>query len=660
MNANPTDLAARRPERGVTFRAVALGLSVVVLTNLWVTYAEAVVISTRLNLNYFQLPLLVFFILLVGAVNPLLKRFRQRIAFSSSELLTVVAIGIVGSAVPGSGLTGFFMGVISSPYYFATAENQWSEFYHPHLSSWMVPTDREALRVFHEGLPPGAQIPWGAWTVPLAWWSSLILAVLVGIACLMVILRKQWVEHERLAYPLVAVPLEMAQDADSERFLPGFMRGKLFWTAALLAFGMFVWKSLRWFWPAVPDFVLVPPRPFSPYFRFTRYSPALVIAPLHFFTLGFAYFANLEVLFSVWFFFMIHVIEGTILTRLGLQTQQSTDHFTADQEIQAWQCFGALACLVVWRLWVARNHLKAVFLKALNGRYPVEDRDEILSYRMAVTGLLLSLSYLLFLMHRAGMDFITAIVFMAGTGIIYIGMARVVSEAGLVTTQAPISAQAFTMDMRGTAVMSGSTLTSIMLSYSLIDYVRGLFTPALAQSVKLGDLIRRNRRRLVFWVCAGALAGLASSVWITLKLGHAYGAYNYRRFHRGNPKGVMSVPVGQMKSAQPPQLDRMLFFGIGAVLMGLLTFLRYRFTWWSIHPIGFAISASDNSKSILMPVFFAWMFKSIVMRFGGMRLYLRSKPLFLGLLVGYTLGVFYCFLIDLIWFSGHGHGVHGW
>ena len=113
---------------------------------------------------------------------------------------------------------------------------------------------------------------------------------------------------------------------------------------------------------------------------------------------------------------MIHVIEGTILTRLGLQTQQSTDHFTADQEIQAWQCFGALACLVVWRLWVARNHLKAVFLKALNGRYPVEDRDEILSYRMAVTGLLLSLSYLLFLMHRAGMDFITAIVFNGGHG----------------------------------------------------------------------------------------------------------------------------------------------------------------------------------------------------------------------------------------------------
>ena len=70
------------PDRGVTFRAVALGLSIVILTNLWVTYAEAVVKSTRLNLAYFQLPLLALFVLLVGFLNPLLKLYRQRLAFS--------------------------------------------------------------------------------------------------------------------------------------------------------------------------------------------------------------------------------------------------------------------------------------------------------------------------------------------------------------------------------------------------------------------------------------------------------------------------------------------------------------------------------------------------------------------------------------------------
>ena len=107
-------------------------------------------------------------------------------------------------------------------------------------------------------------------------------------------------------------------------------------------------------------------------------------------------------------------------------------------------------------------------------------------------------------------------------------------------------------------------------------------------------------------------------------------------------------------------LDRMIFFGIGAALMGLLTLLRYRFAWWSIHPIGLAISASDNSKSIVIPVFFAWVCKAILIRVGGVTLYRRAMPLFLGLLIGYTFGVVWCFLIDVAWFPGQGHSVHSW
>ena len=644
-------------ERGVTFRAVALGLSIVVLINLWVTYSVTMAGSSRLNLNYFQLTLLFCFILLVAVVNPIFKLIQRGFAFSPSELLAIVAIGIVGSVTPASGITGFFLGIVGSPFYYAAPENQWADFYYPHLSSWMVPTDREALRAFYEGLPRGAEAPWGVWVVPLAWWGSVILAILVACACLMVILRKQWVEHEKLVFPMVEVPIELARDADSERLFPDVMRQKLFWVAALAALALFVWESLSWIFPGVPDVGVLPS---GGVFRFTRYSPAVNVRPLQFYTLGFAYFANLEVLFSVWFFFLVHVVEGHIFNRLGLQVEKATDSFTADQEIQAWQCFGALACMVVWRLWVSRGHLREVFLKALDGRHPADDRQEILSYRTAVTGLLLSLAYILFLLNQSGMDFVTALIFIVGTGIIYVGMARVVSEAGLATTQAPITAQAFVMDMRGTEVMSGATLTSILLSYSLIDYIRGLFTPGLAQSVKLGDLIRRNRRILVFWVCLGALAGLTSSVWFTLYLGHIHGAHNFARFARGNPKGVFSSTLTQMKSPQPPQLNRMFFFGIGAALMGLLTYLRYRFAWWSIHPLGLAISASDNSKSIAIPVFMAWSFKLILIRIGGVGLYHKAKPLFLGLLVGYTLGVVWCFCVDLIWFPGHGHGVHAW
>lgn len=72
------------------------------------------------------------------------------------------------------------------------------------------------------------------------------------------------------------------------------------------------------------------------------------------------------------------------------------------------------------------------------------------------------------------------------------------------------------------------------------------------------------------------------------------------------------------------------------------------------------MAAGDNTASLAMPVFIAWACKATLMRVGGVALYRRSKPLFLGLLAGYTAGVTVSFVVDMIWFNGQGHMVHWW
>ena len=259
------------------------------------------------------------------------------------------------------------------------------------------------------------------------------------------------------------------------------------------------------------------------------------------------------------------------------------------------------------------------------------------------------------------MDTITAVMFLAALGVIYLGMTRVVAEVGVPYAQGTVTPQAFVMDLRGTYAMSGASLTSIAVSYSLIDYMRGLFTPGLAHVVRMADQIRGSKRLLLFCVAIGVAVGLVSSIWLTLHLGYSHGAYNFSHlFFGGNPKAVFTSTLGQMRSPKPPDLSRVMFFGIGAGLMGLLTFLRYRFSWWPIHPIGLAVAAADNVYGLAMPVFIAWAAKSILMKVGGVVLYRQSKPLFLGLLVGYTFGVVFSFLVDAVWFPGQGHYVHGW
>ena len=50
----------------------------------------------------------------------------------------------------------------------------------------------------------------------------------------------------------------------------------------------------------------------------------------------------------------------------------------------------------------------------------------------------------------------------------------------------------------------------------------------------------------------------------------------------------------------------------------------------------------------------------LILRFGGVALYQRLKPLFIGLVVGFFCGVFLSFVIDWGWFKGAGHPIlHG-
>ena len=302
------------------------------------------------------------------------------------------------------------------------------------------------------------------------------------------------------------------------------------------------------------------------------------------------------------------------------------------------------------------------FGKAWNSSHPADDSAEILSYRTAVITLGLSLIYAVFWLYQTGMDLVTVVYFLSAVGVIYIGLARVVCEAGVVYSGATITPQAFTMDMRAGGTMSGRTLTSIAITYSLVDYMRGLFAPGVANSVKLGDLIGTGRRSLMMWTCVGVIAGLAASVWYTLHLGYSHGAYNFPRFpfFSGDPKGIYASTLVQMRTPKSFDGERLVFLGIGAGLMGLITFLRYRFSWWPLNPIGLTLAAADNTKHLVIPVFVTWLAKTILMSIGGVTLYTRAKPVFLGLLVGYMAGVVWCFVVDALWWPGQGHLVHYW
>ncbi len=450
----------------------------VVFVNFWILYSLYLIRASWLQVTHFPMGLFVPFMLLALFANPALKALRRGRGLSRSEILVVAAMGLTGAMAPGFSLMTTLLGTISVPYYMATPENQWSAFFHLHMPDWIAPSNRGgAMRMLFEGLPTrDTPIPLGAWAGPLTWWMALVGAFAFASMCLMVILRRQWVEYERLVYPLAQVAADMAGDERDGRSLPGFMRARAFKFGFGAATLVMTWNMMSHFAPGFPEIPLGIPSRWTTFFK--GFPP--LHTTINFYTIGFAYLANLDVLFSIWFFHFMAMWEVFVFGRLGVGR-------ISGGAAVSWQSIGALCALVAWGLWTARKHLRQVLRGAIHPSG--DDAQEILSYRTAACGAALSLIFIVAWFYNAGMGMLLSAVLVLFFFITYLGIARVVAQSGLLYVSSPMFPQTAILRSVGPAAIPGRAMTALAFSFALRNDGRGLFMPALAHVAKIGDLI---------------------------------------------------------------------------------------------------------------------------------------------------------------------------
>jgi acyl-CoA synthetase (AMP-forming)/AMP-acid ligase II len=144
-----------------------------------------------------------------------------------TELLYIYCMTLFSTLVPGHGAENVIIPVSVTARYFASPENKWEQLFHQYIPDWFAPTDPEVVRQFYEGLSPGASLPWSHWYVPMAVWGGVSLLLYVLVMCLSVLFRRQWADHEKLVFPLVALPLEMTSPANRPE--GSFYGNKLMW-----------------------------------------------------------------------------------------------------------------------------------------------------------------------------------------------------------------------------------------------------------------------------------------------------------------------------------------------------------------------------------------------------------------------------------------------
>ncbi len=613
----------------VNLRAFFIGALLSLFISIAIPYGDMVIRGSAMAADFSTAAAIFLFFILVGGINTLLKLIKRSLALNSSELLLVYIMMIVACALPSMGLTEYWLSTITAPYYYASPENRWVEILQPHLRSWLSPQSPEGIRCFYEGLPRGEGIPFAIWIKPLLLWSIFLFSLYFVMICMMVILRKQWMEKERLIYPLTYLPLEMVKkEEDNSSIIPPFFKNKLMWLGFSIPFIIGCINGLHSYFHFIPSISLGQT---IPIFRNTTNLKFNLSFPM----LGFAYLINLNVAFSLWFFNLLaKVITGFRNITGFAMTEHLLTSSARNSPINAHIGMGAMLTLVLFGLWVSREHLKGVFKKAVKKEPGIDDSNEILSYRVAFWGMLIGLLVMGIWLNQAGLSFWTALILLFGVFILFIGVTRIVVESGLAAVRSTMCGSSFLVSGVGSRAVGPVGLSSLLFTYVWAVDIRTFVMASAAHGLKIGEKIKR--KRVLFWAMMTAIAiSMIGSVWMVLKLAYTYGGLNADTwyFQAGPIQGIEFV-THFLRHPAGANIQGWVYTGLGAGFMLFLMFMHTHFLWWPLHPIGFPISSVWIMDVIWFTIFLSWLVKSLILRYGGPKLYRNARPFFLGLILG--------------------------
>jgi len=639
----------------ITARSVGGGIALMAFLAMFTPYAEYRMHSVELFQGELPIGALATLIVVLVPLNWLLARFRPAWRITMPEMIFMFVMGFAGIMVYHIGMMGLFLSMISSPDYFAAPENRYREFILPYLPSWAIPSNlnREMAR-FYVGMPQGTRIPWGVWVGPLFWWWSFFAAFLLVCSALTAILRKQWFDHEKVTFPQAEIPLALVQGSGEEGGLPHIMRNRLFWYGALVPFSFIAWNIVHYFTPLWPkiNFSQVETS------LAIQYFDGLYVKP-DFFTIGFSYLVNTQIVFSLWFFRILLMFQDAAYRRMGVQAATRNDLWATSDALVAWQCLGGMVIWILWGLWMGRRHFRAVWERIRNPSAGADDSNELLSYRTSLLLLATGLLYMLFWLVHLGMAWPVALLFLAALVILVIAVTRIVAESGMPFVGAPVTAQGITLRSIGDANFSPHSFVGISLSLAAFRMIEGYPMPMVMHSARLGDVVRGRRRSLFIAIFAGSVIAMVLMSATTISLAYHGGAFNFGQHHAFHQMWeAYDHMVARFKDPWPRDISLYAHFLGGMAFIGLLLYSRYRFNWSGLHPVGFFTADTFYHKVSALSFFIAWLIKVLIVKVGGMSAYRRYKPFFIGLICGQVFGAMCSLVVDFFFFMGQGHDIY--
>lgn len=639
------------PHGGVTFRGFVLGLllcAFVAALNCWMESVYNVHMIGGIQMPFVALFVLVILIVVVNVTLRALAKVPGLKPFSVTELMTTYAMMLFGALLSTPGCDNVFLTTGPTLFYFGTPENKWAGLFYKYVPSWFAPGwngqrfQADVINPLYLGGLKFSQIPWHAWAVMLIAWSifmGLCYALMFFTALLF---RKQWIEREALAFPLVEVPLQMVETEYAGQHPPtaAFWKNRLMWLGLAMALFFHIFKGMNAVFPDWPIFpvnnfngiaITFPDRPWNVIPK--------ISANVYLGGIGIAYLLTREISFSFWFFYVVYLLEYAASEMLGFPIAGmhksgigSHPDFIIYQSVGGWLMMGVLL------IWTARSYLWQVGKAAFTDNRT--DADEPFSARFMVIGFILSFAGLIGWSWFAGINILIALVFFAIYLLTSLVLTRTVIEGGFLFPQSPyLPTETMMGGGLGYHAIGAANLTklSFLQPMILVD-MRTSILPAFLNIMKISKevgLDRRNLRRMM-WCCVAAIV-VSFAVTVVASLYALYstgGLQVYSWFSSGAAQSSLKSTASAIQTGYPVDPKNITWMLVGAALVLLMMMARSRFLWFPLHPLGFLVAPAFPITNLWFSFFLGWAIKSLIMKYGGSDTYGKVRPFMIGLILG--------------------------
>jgi hypothetical protein len=697
--ALPTKIVSDKPGQGVSPSdplvggaaplavALIIGFVGVAFIAFFTHWYETVLCQQQENQQLTNLslpPLVVFMVfMLLLCVNPVLRAITPNLQLRRRELFVLLSMWLLTAAVtylsfmnPIVVLAGEMMGPgLDNP---AMKRVEFKEALPANLF-----LDRDASALFYYGkgdvrLPLSA-VPWLAWLKPMVYWVPFMLVVLVLSAALVGIVQRQWSRHELIAFPIADVQGFLLEQKPHRAF-PEIFHQKLFWYGFGMVAFIFLLNGLSVWFPLMPDIRLQ----FwysDLVFEFTflskyccNFAFSLFRLLVHPYMVALAVLLPLELSFTCWFGWIL------MIAFTGVNFLFTGDAFTeaGSGHWQAGSYFGIFLFILVvgWREYAAIAYHAFTFRRS-------EDPE---LRRAAWAGRIFVLAFagLVGMLMLAGLDWILALLIALAFVLMSLMIMRLTAELGMPYLGNFWHIVRFIpLNMLGAAAVGPKNLALFSTMSAPFDTMPAN-TP-VANETTYRKLQEGQRRGLPGWsfnaiLLATAIIAIACATVAHLWDDYSFGARREQvmrvyliKYVVNNTTPLMSrlqaegkaeelnsaSGLGRLRHAKSePRFWRYFMYGfIGVCLFG---FMRLRFTWWPLHPLPLLFFNTWAMSRFFFCFFLGWLIKLALAKIGGGETYVKSKPFFVGMIVGQMVTLTIWVIVGAIYFAITGTPPSNW